>query len=64
MFILWREGRSDQSNTSTSCMDTTSTPLLEPLSTHSAPNESMTMTVLRTDVWPFSHICRSVSALF
>lgn len=45
-------------------MDTTSTPHLEPLSTHSELKGSMTTTVFRTDAWPFSLIWRSASAFF
>lgn len=45
-------------------MDTTSTPHLEPLSTHSESNESMRMTVFRTVAWPLSLIWRSASAFF
>lgn len=50
-------------NTSTSCMDTMSTPHLVPLSTNSELKGSMMMIVLRTGVWPFSRVCSSVSAL-
>ena len=51
-------------STSTSCMDTMSTPHFVPLSTNAESKESMTTTVLRTGVWPFSRVCSRVSALF
>lgn len=51
-------------NTSTSCMDTMSTPHLVPLSTNSELKGSMMTIVLRTGVWPSSRVCSSVSALF
>lgn len=50
--------------TSTSCMDTTSTPTFFPLSTISISKVSMTMMVLRTELRPFSRFCSSVSAFF
>ena len=51
-------------STSTSCMDTMSTPHFVPLSTNAESKESMMTTVLRTGVWPFSRVCSRVSALF
>lgn len=51
-------------STSTSCMDTMSTPHFVPLSTNAESNESIMTTVLRTGVWPFSRVCSRVSALF
>lgn len=49
--------------TSTSCINTMSTPHLVPRSTNSELKESMMTMVLRTGVWPFSRVCSSVSAL-
>lgn len=51
-------------STSTSCMDTMSTPHFVPLSTNAESKESIMTTVLRTGVWPFSRVCSRVSALF